>query len=92
MRTKEIDKRSYNERADVGSEQIEKQAELRYLVNNPLNTKVKNGKLAQEDPQRPDNEKEGRVGLFRKGDRFHPGKTGNHGENQTDQKILLNVL
>ena len=92
MWTKDIDKRSYDKRADVGSEQIEKKAERGYLIDDPLQTKVENGKLAQEDPHRPDNEKEGRVGLFRKGNRFHPGKTGNHGENQADQKILFKVV
>ena len=92
MWTKDIDERSYDKRTDVGSEQIEKKAERGYLIDDPLEAKVENGKLAQEEPQRPDNEKEGRVGLFRERDRFHPGKTGNHGENQTDQKILLNVL
>jgi len=92
MRFKDIDERGYDKSANVRNQQIEKKAKRGYLIDDPLETKVENGKLAQEDPQRPDNEKEGGVGLFRERDRFHPGKTGNHGENQTDQKILLNVL
>ena len=92
MRAKDIDDRGHDERTDVSSQQIKNEAELRDLVNNLLEAKIENGKLAQENSQRPDNEKDDGVGLFREGDSFHPRKTGDHDDHDTGQKIVLQIF
>src|SRR3989338_11664198 len=92
MGTEHMDDRADDKSADVGGQQIEYDRKLGHLIENVLDAEIANGELAEKNPQRPDDEEERRVGFFRLRDRFHSGKTGNRGKNNTQQQIVLQIL